>query len=308
MKKLLSIILALALTLGLSTAALADGDDAFDPRLTVTERGGTITVELYRTDANDRILAEKKPTLAIPCSYASAAVTDPDGKQIPCTIENGEIRFTVTVSGAYIIRNTGSSPVIPAEPAAPAQKPGEQEPETEKLPFTDIAKGQYYYDAVRWAVEKEITSGVSETSFAPDAPCTRAQLITFMHRAMGSPVPDGGAAGFADVPAGAYYADAVRWAVEHGVTSGLTADRFGPDAACTRAQFVTMLHRAAGSPAPKESAMPFTDVPAGSYYEAAVRWAVENGITTGVSETSFAPNAPCTRGQIVTFLYRYLGK
>ena len=174
-------------------------------------------------------------------------MTDPGGKQIPCTIENGEIRFTVTMSGVYIIRNTGSSPVIPAEPAAPAQKPGEQEPETEKLPFTDIAKGQYYYDAVRWAVE-------------------------------------------------------------HGVTSGLTADRFGPDAACTRAQFVTMLHRAASSPAPKAGAMPFTDVPAGSYYEAAVRWAVENGITTGVSETSFAPNAPCTRGQIVTFLYRYLGK
>lgn len=308
MKKLLSLILALVLALGLSTAALAEEEDAFDPQLTVTENDSAITIELNRTAANDRILAERKPTLTVPCRFTGATVTDPDGKAIACTIANGEICFTVDRAGVYTITNTGSVTTDPVVPVTPAQKPQEQRPDAEKNPFADVKEGQYYYEAVLWAAEKKITSGLTAESFGPEASCTRAQLITFLHRAMGSPAPKGDASAFADVEAGSYYEAAVRWAVENGITSGVTPESFGPDASCTRAQFVMFLYRAAGSPAPKSAAMPFEDVPSGSYYEAAVRWAVENGITTGVSGTRFAPDAPCARGQIVTFLYRYLGK
>ena len=170
-------------------------------------------------------------------------------------------------------------------------------------PFVDVKEGAYYYDAVLWAVEQKITSGTSATTFSPDASCTRAQMVTFLWRAAGSPKVENGKNPFVDVKADAYYYDAVLWAVEKGVTSGTSATTFSPDATVTRGQTVTFLYRNAGSPE-VSGTMPFTDVEADAYYAKAVQWAVQQKITTGTSETTFSPMSDCTRGQIVTFLYR----
>ena len=174
---------------------------------------------------------------------------------------------------------------------------------TAQNPFVDVKEGAYYYDAVLWAVEQKITSGTSATTFSPDASCTRAQMVTFLWRAAGSPKVENGKNPFTDVKADAYYYDAVLWAVEKSVTSGTSATTFSPDATVTRGQTVTFLYRNAGSPE-VSGTMPFTDVEADAYYAKAVQWAVQQKITTGTSETTFSPMSDCTRGQIVTFLYR----
>ena len=174
---------------------------------------------------------------------------------------------------------------------------------TAQNPFVDVKEGVYYYDAVLWAVEQKITSGTSATTFSPDTSCTRAQMVTFLWRAAGSPKVENGKNPFTDVKADAYYYDAVLWAVEKGVTSGTSATTFSPDATVTRGQTVTFLYRNAGSPE-VSGTMPFTDVEADAYYAKAVQWAVQQKITTGTSETTFSPMSDCTRGQIVTFLYR----
>ena len=174
---------------------------------------------------------------------------------------------------------------------------------TAQNPFVDVKEGAYYYDAVLWAVEQKITSGTSATTFSPDASCTRAQMVTFLWRAAGSPKVEDGKNPFTDVQADAYYYDAVLWAVEKGVTSGTSATTFSPDATVTRGQTVTFLYRNAGSPE-VSGTMPFTDMEADAYYAKAVQWAVQQKITTGTSETTFSPMSDCTRGQIVTFLYR----
>ena len=174
---------------------------------------------------------------------------------------------------------------------------------TAQNPFVDVKEGAYYYDAVLWAVEQKITSGTSATTFSPDASCTRAQMVTFLWRAAGSPKVENGKNPFADVKTDAYYYDAVLWAVEKGVTSGTSATTFSPDATVTRGQTVTFLYRNAGSPE-VSGTMPFADVEADAYYAKAVQWAVQQKITTGTSETTFSPMSDCTRGQIVTFLYR----
>lgn len=176
-----------------------------------------------------------------------------------------------------------------------------------KSAFTDVPDGAYYTDAVAWAVENNITSGTSATTFSPNATCTRAQMVTFLWRAAGSPAPKSKESAFTDVAADAYFSDAVRWAVENGITSGTSATTFSPNATCTRAQTVTFLWRSQKSPADgAENA--FTDVAEGTYYTDAVKWAVKNSITSGTSSTTFSPNADCSRAQIVTFLYRCLGK
>lgn len=158
-----------------------------------------------------------------------------------------------------------------------------------------------------WAVEKGVTSGTSGTTFSPNADCTRAQIVTFLWPAAGSPTPKSKESAFTDVVAGSYYETAVQWAVENGITSGTSATTFSPNATCTRAQTVTFLWRSQKSPA-DGAANSFTDVADGTYYTDAVKWAVKNGITSGTSSTTFSPNADCSRAQIVTFLYRCLGK
>ena len=169
--------------------------------------------------------------------------------------------------------------------------------------FTDVHAEDYYYDAVLWAAQEGVTGGTSDTLFAPNAGCTRAQAVTFLWRAAGSPEPKSADLPFTDVPADAYYAKAVAWAVENGVAKGVSETAFAPDASCTRAQIVTFLWRAQQSPA-SGGENPFTDVPAAAYYYNAVLWAVENDVAKGVSETAFAPNDNCTRAQIVTLIYR----
>ena len=168
--------------------------------------------------------------------------------------------------------------------------------------FTDVAAGSYCSNAVQWAVANGITNGTDATHFSPNAGCTRGQVVTFLWRAAGEPIVSGNV-GFVDVAPGSYCYEAVKWAVANGITKGTDATHFSPNATCTRGQVVTFMYRAEGEPAVSGS-NGFIDVAAGSYCYNAVQWAVANGITKGTDATHFSPNATCTRGQVVTFLYR----
>ena len=171
-------------------------------------------------------------------------------------------------------------------------------------PFTDLKEGAFYTDAVEWAVKGGITNGLTDTTFGPDSSCTRGHVVTFLWRAAGSPEPTSTTCNFTDVDPKGFYYKAMLWAVENGITKGMTDTTFGPKVACTRGQVVAFLHRAKGSPAPTTTSTAFTDVSAKKYYYSAMLWAVGNGITKGTSQTSFSPNAACTRAEVVTFLYR----
>ena len=171
-------------------------------------------------------------------------------------------------------------------------------------PFVDVKQGDYYYDAVQWAVGKKITSGTSATTFTPDGICTRAQTVTFLWRSQGSPKAAGAENPFTDVSKDAYYYDAVLWAVKQGITNGTSATTFSPDATVTRGQTVAFLWRVAKQPQADQTANPFADVTQDAYYYNAVLWAVAKEITNGTSSTTFSPDQGCTRAQIVTFLWR----
>ncbi len=173
-----------------------------------------------------------------------------------------------------------------------------------KNPFSDVKEGKFYYDAVLWAVENGITKGTSATLFSPGASCTRAQILTFLWRAAGAPQPASMINPFTDVEEDDYFYAPVLWAVEKGITTGASSAAFDPKGTCTRAQAVTFLWRAAGSPQPEADRCPFRDISPEKYYYEAVLWAVEKEITTGTSAAAFTPQASCTRAQIVTFLYR----
>ena len=209
---------------------------------------------------------------------------------LPWTVKDGVVTF-----GENSGENGGTSGGSSGGSAAPS------EPET---PFTDIPEGSPYESAILWAVKNGITTGTTATTFSPSAPCTRAQAVTFLWRAAGSPELKSDTMPFADVAADSVYAKAILWAVEQGITLGTTESTFSPNAPCARGQIVTFLYRAAGSPAVDGAADPFTDVSADSPFLTAILWAVKNGVTTGTTATTFAPSATCTRGQIVTFLYR----
>ena len=172
--------------------------------------------------------------------------------------------------------------------------------------FYDVPNDAYFYEAVKWAVKNGITTGVGDNLFAPEQPCTRAQIVTFLWRAAGSPEPKGAASGMSDVVSGSYYEKAVAWAIENGITTGTTTSTFSPDATCTRAQAVTFLARALNAKA--ASAAEFSDVPTDSYFADAVAWAAANGVTEGIGGGLFGSDNDCTRGQIVTFLYRAYNK
>ena len=173
-------------------------------------------------------------------------------------------------------------------------------------PFTDVKDGDYFYDAVIWAVKNEVTKGTSDTTFSPADTCTRAQVVTFLWRAKGCPEPTLTENPFKDVKETDYFYKAVLWAVENEITNGIAADTFAPNAGCTRGQVVTFLWRAEGKQAPEKTENPFGDVKEGDFYYDAVLWAVEKEITKGTSDKTFSPNDTCTRGQIVTFLFRDL--
>lgn len=172
--------------------------------------------------------------------------------------------------------------------------------------FTDVPADKFCYDAVQWAVENGITNGHTRTTFNPNGTCTRAQMVTFLWRAAGAPAVTG-AMSFTDIAPGAYYYQAVLWAVQQGITTGTTDTAFNPDGIVNRAQTVTFLYRYAGSPE-ESGTSHFADVPAGRFYTNAVSWAVAKGITNGTGNGQFSPYSSCTRGQTVTFLYRMLAE
>ena len=212
-------------------------------------------------------------------------VTDKDGKELSLT-KKSDTEYT-------FVMPAGKVEIMPSF-VKQAEEPSRV--------FVDVKTGDYFYDAVQWAVGKGITNGTSAETFSPEAPCTRAQIVTFLWRAAGSPVANY-AMDLSDVAGDAYYAEAVRWALSEGITTGTSDHTFSPDAVCTREQAVTFLYRAAGSPAVSgESA--FEDVGADAYYARAVAWAAQNGVTNGISQALFGTGSDCTRAQIVTFLYR----
>ena len=179
---------------------------------------------------------------------------------------------------------------------------------THKPTFTDVAEDSYYADAVAWAVDRDITTGTSWTTFDPSGDCTRAQVVTFLWRAAGEPEPTTTENPFVDVKETAYYYNAVLWAVENEITKGTSSTAFSPNATATRGEIVTFLYRYAKEPERTNTVCAFTDVTESAYYYDAVLWAVENEITKGTSETAFSPKNVCNRGQIVTFLYRFMGE
>ena len=194
-------------------------------------------------------------------------------------------------TGVFLVSAAAGKPV----PAVTA----ESQPQ-----FQDVQESDYYYNAVLWAVDYGITQGTSETTFSPAQPCTSAQIVTFLWRAFREPEPETTQNRFMDVKAGKYYEKPVRWAAEQNITAGTTPTTFSPGRDCTRAQTLTFLWRACGSPAVSNAENPFQDVKAGSYYYRAVLWAIQTGITTGSSADMFYPNQTCTRAEAVTFLYR----
>ena len=210
-------------------------------------------------------------------------VTDKDGNRLSLS-DKGNGKYTFTMPSGKVSVDAAFSKI-------------------ETISFRDVKASDYFYDAVQWAVEKGITDGTSADTFSPGASCTRAQMVTFLWRAAGSPAPKSTTNPFRDVRSTDYYYDAVLWAVENGITSGTGADTFAPNATVTRGQTVTFLYRAAGSPAVGGNAG-FSDVNANDYYNSAVAWAAENNITGGTGNGKFSPTADCTRGQIVTLLYR----
>ena len=210
-------------------------------------------------------------------------VTDRNGAELSLTDAGGG-RFTFVMPASRV---AVSASFLPSDSGNPA--------------FTDVSEGDFFHDAVHWAVSRGIASGVSASAFRPDAVCTRAQMVTFLWRAAGSPKSSGNHP-FSDVPDGAYYSDAVLWAVENGIARGTGPETFSPNDAVTRCQAVAFLYRAAGAPAVSGSS--FSDVPAGAWYADAVAWAAASGVTNGTGNHRFSPSDACTRGQIVTFLYR----
>ena len=274
------------------TVSGAAGDSAVTLRFDRTVQIFSVTAETVQVSQSGAALSG---TLT-PVDVGAAA----DGQLCATTFSlrlSGKILGTDKLSASYEKVFTYAGTASTGTASAEASK---------GLPFTDVGKAAYYYDSVDWAVnhEPQITAGTGGTFFSPSNSCTRAQAVTFLWRAMGQPEPTRTTNPFTDVRATDYYYKAVLWAVEQGITDGTTATTFSPTKPCTRAQIVTFLHRMEKEQLPGTTANPFRDVASGAYYYNAVLWAVEWGITTGTSATAFSPNKPCTRAQIVTFLYR----
>jgi len=257
------------------------------PNITGTINGETATDIMGRSDV-EAIIVYKFPV----CEEAAEAPEEPENTDKPQTTEKPSEANKPTQTGGSA---QSGNPSQNGNPVA-----------SEKSTFTDISKGEYYYEPVMWAVENNITAGTSATTFSPNSICTRAQVVTFLHRLIGSPEPAAIDMPFADVATDSFYYKPVKWAVGSKITGGTSATTFSPNDNCTRAQVVTFLWRSAGQPKASGEDNPFTDVSADSYYYDAVLWAVENGITGGTSATTFSPDAGCTRAQVVTFLYRFI--
>ena len=268
----------------------SSGSSSYDPTYSVSTPSktehGTVTVSPKSASKGDTVTVTVKPDSGY--VLETLTVTDKNGNELTLKDKgNGKYTFTMP-AGKVEVKATF------------------MEDNSMLNFFYDVPNNAYFYEAVKWAVKNGITDGVGNNLFAPEQPCTRAQIVTFLWRAAGSPEPKGTAAGMTDVVPGSYYEKAVAWAIENGITTGTTTTTFSPDATCTRAQAVTFLARALKAKA--ASAAEFSDVPTGSYFADAVAWAAANGVTEGIGGGLFGSDNDCTRGQIVTFLYRAYNK
>ena len=273
-----------AVTVTAKSSGGSSSGGSSSPSYSVTTPGktenGTVTVSPKNAKKGTTVTITVKPDSGY--QLDALTVTDKNGNELKLTDKgNGKYTFTMP-AGKVEIKATFVK-------------------EAEVSPFSDVSTTAYYYEAVKWAREKGITGGIGNDLFGPNQPCTRAQIVTFLWRAAGSPEPKN-MSSFTDVPADSYYAKAVAWAAENGITGGTGDGQFSPDATCTRAQSVTFLFRAIGKLV--DSKAEFNDVLTDSYYANAVAWAVENGVTNGIGNGLFGPDNSCTRAQIVTFLYR----
>ena len=267
----------------------SSGSSSYDPTYSVTvdkTENGSVTVSPKSASKGSTVTITVKPDSGY--VLETLTVTDKNGNELTLK-DKGDGKYTFTMpAGKVEVKATF------------------MEDNSVLNFFYDVPNGAYFYEAVKWAVDKGVTNGLSDTMFGPYESCTRAQIVTFLWRAAGSPEPKT-VSSFTDVPANAYYAKAVAWAVENGITNGMTATMFAPDATCTRGQSVTFLYRALKGTA--SGSANFTDVKSDAFYADAINWAVANNVTNGTSNTTFSPNADCTRAEIVTFLYRaYQGK
>ena len=268
----------------------SSGSSSYDPTYSVSTPSktehGSVTVSPKSASKGDRVTVTVKPDSGY--VLETLTVTDKNGNELTLKDKgNGKYTFTMP-AGKVEVKATF------------------MEDNSMLNFFYDVPNNAYFYEAVKWAVKNGITTGVGNDLFAPEQPCTRAQIVTFLWRAAGSPEPKGAASGMTDVVSGSYYEKAVAWAIENGITTGTTTSTFSPDVTCTRAQAVTFLARALKAKA--ASAAEFSDVPTGSYFADAVAWAAANGVTEGIGGGLFGSDNDCTRGQIVTFLYRAYNK
>jgi len=277
-------------TLNASWSYISSGSSSYDPTYSVSTpsktENGSVTVSPKSASKGDTVTVTVKPDSGY--VLETLTVTDKNGNELTLKDKgNGKYTFTMP-AGKVEVKATF------------------MEDNSVLNFFYDVPNDAFFYEAVKWAVKSGVTNGLSDTMFGPYESCTRAQIVTFLWRAAGSPEPKT-ASSFTDVSASAYYAKAVAWAVENGITNGMTETTFAPDATCTRGQSVTFLHRALKGTA--SGSANFTDVKPDAFYADAVSWAVKNDVTNGTSNTTFSPNADCTRAEIVTFLYRaYQGK
>ena len=277
-------------TLNASWSYISSGSSSYDPTYSVSTpsktENGSVTVSPKNASKGDTVTVTVKPDSGY--VLETLTVTDKNGNELTLKDKgNGKYTFTMP-AGKVEVKATF------------------MEDNSMLNFFYDVPNNAYFYEAVKWAVENGITTGVGNGLFAPEQPCTRAQIVTFLWRAAGSPEPKGAASGMTDVVSGSYYEKAVAWAIENGITTGTTTTTFSPDATCTRAQAVTFLARALNAKA--ASAAEFSDVPTDSYFADAVAWAAANGVTEGIGGGLFGSDNDCTRGQIVTFLYRAYNK
>ena len=266
---------------GSSSYGRDDSDPSYAVETPDKTENGSVSVSPKNASQGDRVTVTVKPDAGY--ELDSLKVFDKNGKELELT-DKGDGKFTFIM------------------PAGRVEVKAAFTEEVKISPFRDVPTDAYYYEAVKWAQKKGITGGIGDGLVGPNQPCTRAQIVTFLWRAAGSPEPEGTAAGMTDVAAGSYYEKAVAWAIENGITTGTADGRFAPDATCTRAQGMTFLFRA--SKASADGAPAFSDVAADAYYAEAVKWATDNGITNGTTSSTFSPGSGCTRAQIVTFLWR----
>ena len=272
-----------------NSSSSGGGGGSSTPRYAVTVPDKTENGSLSVSSKNAKRGSDVTVTATPDKGYEVDDIVAKDAKGNKLTLkDNGDGTYTFTMPASKVTVTVAFAEKK-AEPIVP-----------EKL-FADVSAEEYYYEAVKWASENGVTGGIGENLFGANLPCTRAQIVTFLWRAAGSPEPKG-MSGFVDVSADAYYAKAVAWAVEQGIVSGTSATTFNPDAVCTRAQSVAFLYRAFGEKVNKAAG--FSDVSADAYYADAVAWAVENGVASGIGGGLFAPDQDCARGQIVAFLYR----